>query len=104
MPSTRKTTSSAKTIRTYSQPTNSQVEDTAPPGTEKEQSVLVDKAPEALPLLNQLIQLLRPNPQEIIESEKRARSLVIAGIAEADGDLEPFERLAHTETATCKVY
>ncbi|EYB88700.1 hypothetical protein Y032_0242g3402 [Ancylostoma ceylanicum] len=109
MPSTRKATSRAKSMRTNSQPTISHVEDATLQGTDEEevlfrlQSILADKALEALPLLNQLMQLLRPNPQEVVESEKRARSLVIAGVAEAEGDLEPFERLAHTEAATCKV-
>ncbi|KIH51004.1 hypothetical protein ANCDUO_18913, partial [Ancylostoma duodenale] len=65
--------------------------------------ILSDKAPEGLPLLNQLLQLLKPNPLEIVEAEKRTRSIVIAGIPEHGRDLEPPDRVNHTEAMTCKV-
>ncbi|EYC39262.1 hypothetical protein Y032_0665g1322 [Ancylostoma ceylanicum] len=111
MPATRKGTSTARTSKGHSQPTASSIATTGiqGPGSEKEevirklQEILNDKAPEALPLLNQLLQLLKPNPQEIVEEEKRARSIVIAGIPEAEGDLEPVERVSHTEAMTYKV-
>ncbi|EYC27738.1 hypothetical protein Y032_0008g154 [Ancylostoma ceylanicum] len=107
MPATRKTTYSTRTVKAHSQPVTSNAPVPVHQESDKDQvilalqSILANKAPEALPLLNQLIQLFRPNPREIIESEKRARSIVIAGIAEAEG--EPIDRLAHTEAETCKV-
>ncbi|EYC13163.1 hypothetical protein Y032_0044g1007 [Ancylostoma ceylanicum] len=107
MPATRKTTSTTRSVKAYSQPVRSNAPEPVHQESDKDQvilslqSILANKAAEALPLLNHLIQLLRLNPREIIESEKGASSIVIAGIAEAEG--EPIERLAHTEAETCKV-
>ncbi|EYC35300.1 hypothetical protein Y032_1083g3574 [Ancylostoma ceylanicum] len=111
MPATRKSVSTAKSTKAYSQPTASSepTTDFHGSGSGKEevihrlQVILNDKAPEGLPLLNQLLQLLKPNPLEIVEAEKRARSIVIAGIPEAGSDLEPLDRVNHTEAMTHKV-
>ncbi|KIH54541.1 hypothetical protein ANCDUO_15313 [Ancylostoma duodenale] len=106
---TRKTASNARTSKTDSQPTIQPTANTFATGPDKNevierlQSILAHKAPEALPLLDQLIQLLKPDPRELIESEKRTKSIVIAGIAEPEGVSDPFQRLAHTKAETCKV-
>lgn len=67
------------------------------------QSLLKAKAPEGLPLLQQLLDLLRQDPREIVEAEKRTRSIVIAGVAEAEPRCSPIERQTHTEEATVKI-
>ncbi|KIH65490.1 hypothetical protein ANCDUO_04191 [Ancylostoma duodenale] len=114
MPSTRKTTFSQAATNsrtTKANPTSSVTPSkaAASPESAKEEvtlrlrSILNDKAPEALPLLDQLLDMLRLDPCEIIESEKRARSIVIAGVAEAEGELVPVDRQAHTEAMTCRV-
>ncbi|KIH47261.1 hypothetical protein ANCDUO_22682 [Ancylostoma duodenale] len=100
---TRKSAANTKFTKTDSQPAIPSTGTTFATGSDKNESILADKAPEALPLLDQLIQLLKPDPKVIIESEKRARSLVIAGITEAEGISDPLQRLAHTEAETCKV-
>ncbi|KHJ99344.1 hypothetical protein OESDEN_00656 [Oesophagostomum dentatum] len=51
-----------------------------------------DKAPEAIPLLNKLVSVLSLSPKEIIEEEKRSRSVVISGLPEPSNDMPAFER------------
>ncbi|KIH64666.1 hypothetical protein ANCDUO_05020 [Ancylostoma duodenale] len=114
MPSTRKTTSSraatnSKTTRVNPiSSTTSSIAAASPESAKKEvtlrlRSVLTDEAPEALPLLDQLLDLLRLDPREIVDSEKKARSIVIACVAEAEGELVPVDRQAHIEAMTSRV-
>ncbi|EYC16424.1 hypothetical protein Y032_0033g2651 [Ancylostoma ceylanicum] len=108
MPIARKSTNSTKTTKA-AQTTSELPPPLTSKTSEKEQvisqlqAILEVKAPEALPLLNQLLQLSRIDPREIVETEKRSRSIVISGVAEAEGDLSPSERLAHTEAAVNNV-
>ncbi|VDL74984.1 unnamed protein product [Nippostrongylus brasiliensis] len=53
-------------------------------------STLEQKAPETLPLLDQLMIFLTPNPKEIVDAEKRSRSVVITEIPEADPSTDFF--------------
>ncbi|KHJ79337.1 hypothetical protein OESDEN_21018 [Oesophagostomum dentatum] len=62
-------------------------------------AILRDKAPEAIPILNDLLNVLRPSPKDIVEQEKRSRSIVIAGLEEAASGTPAFERQLHTEGA-----
>ncbi|KAK5978121.1 hypothetical protein GCK32_005488, partial [Trichostrongylus colubriformis] len=57
------------------------------------------KAPEALPLLEKLVSSLIPDPTEIVEAEKRSRSVIIAGVPEKWEDSSPSQRQAATEEA-----
>ncbi|EYC34571.1 hypothetical protein Y032_0001g474 [Ancylostoma ceylanicum] len=66
-------------------------------------SILLDKAPEALSLLDELVVLLSPIPKEIVEEEKRARSVVIAGVAEAQISMPPFQRQLRTENSVHEI-
>ncbi|EYC17562.1 hypothetical protein Y032_0030g2137 [Ancylostoma ceylanicum] len=66
-------------------------------------TLLEEKAPEGIPLLNQLISILQPNPQEIVESEKRSRSIIISGMPEAEKELTASQRQAHTEHSMTKM-
>ncbi|KIH56949.1 hypothetical protein ANCDUO_12868 [Ancylostoma duodenale] len=99
MPVTRKSTATARTTRALSQPVPEPASPVTSKTLEKEevlsklQAILETKAPEALPLLNQLLELSKINPREIIENAP----------AEAEGDLNPSERLAHTEAAVQNV-
>ncbi|KIH53929.1 hypothetical protein ANCDUO_15927 [Ancylostoma duodenale] len=77
MPATRKSSSTARTAKAYSKPT----------ATASVAPATVSHGPRS-----DKEELLGPNPQEIVEEEKRARSLVIAGIPEAEGDLERVSR------------
>ncbi|KAK5983980.1 hypothetical protein GCK32_011688, partial [Trichostrongylus colubriformis] len=54
--------------------------------------ILQKKAPEGLPLLEKLVDLLTPNPAEIVEAEKRARSIIIHGIPELGAEFPPSKR------------
>ncbi|KHJ97522.1 hypothetical protein OESDEN_02510, partial [Oesophagostomum dentatum] len=56
-----------------------------------------NKASEAIPLLNKLVTLLSQSPKEIVEEEKRARSVVVSGLPEATHGTPAFERQLHTE-------
>ena len=60
-------------------------------------AILRDKAPEAIPILNDLINVLTPSPKDIVEQEKRSRSIVIAGLEEAASGTPAFQRQLHTE-------
>ncbi|KAK6033388.1 hypothetical protein OSTOST_00388 [Ostertagia ostertagi] len=60
------------------------------------QDVLQEKAPEALPLLEKLLTMLIPNPNEIVQAE-RASSVVIAGAREVDDNASPSSRQAASE-------
>ncbi|KIH68359.1 hypothetical protein ANCDUO_01307 [Ancylostoma duodenale] len=66
-------------------------------------AILEEKAPEAVPLLNQLITALRPNPKDIVESVKRSRPIVISGMPEAGRELAASQRQAHTELSVIKM-
>ncbi|EYC05120.1 hypothetical protein Y032_0084g1786 [Ancylostoma ceylanicum] len=66
-------------------------------------SILFEKAPEAIPVLNELIDLLKPCPKAIVDAEKRERSIVIAGLVEADAETKPSQRLIHTEALVTDV-
>ncbi|VDN22604.1 unnamed protein product [Cylicostephanus goldi] len=48
------------------------------------QSILISKAPEVMPLSEQLLTLFRPPTRESIEDEKRSRSIVILGVPELE--------------------
>ncbi|KAK5972288.1 hypothetical protein GCK32_013556 [Trichostrongylus colubriformis] len=65
-------------------------------------SVLQQKAPEALPLLEKLVSSLILDPTEIVEAEKRSRSVIIAGVPEKWEDSSPSQRQAATEEANAK--
>ncbi|EYC13523.1 hypothetical protein Y032_0043g763 [Ancylostoma ceylanicum] len=62
------------------------------------QSILREKAPEALPLLDQLWSTFKPDSKAIVEEEKRGRSIVISGVPEAENAVAS-QRQAHTENA-----
>ncbi|KAL6738919.1 hypothetical protein Aduo_012415 [Ancylostoma duodenale] len=66
------------------------------------QSILREKAPEALPLLNQLWNTFKPDPKAIVEGEKRGRSIVISSVPEAENALAS-QRQAHTENAVLSI-
>ena len=61
------------------------------------QEILCTKAPEVLPLLEEFVSNLPFLSTKIIESEKRARSVVISGIPEAETALPALVRQEHTE-------
>ncbi|VDO86654.1 unnamed protein product [Heligmosomoides polygyrus] len=67
------------------------------------QSILEEKAPEALPILDRLLHLLTPNPSEIVEADKRARSIVIYGVAECDQDMASTCRQESTENSVAAI-
>ncbi|WKX95333.1 hypothetical protein Q1695_012074 [Nippostrongylus brasiliensis] len=99
MPATAPTpTKSASKKRKYGSPL---LPPTSSAGCEevfnKLQCILEQKAPEALPLLEELMVLLTPNPKEIVDAEKRSRSVVISGIPKADPSTSPSARQAATE-------
>ncbi|VDP40145.1 unnamed protein product [Heligmosomoides polygyrus] len=66
-------------------------------------SILEEKAPEALPILDRLLHLLTPNPSEIVEADKRARSIVIYGVAECDQDMASTCRQESTENSVAAI-
>ncbi|KAL6743105.1 hypothetical protein Aduo_016185 [Ancylostoma duodenale] len=100
-----KTKSSA--VVDYAAPESTGSEPVAQPDSQvllsKLLAILEEKAPEAVPLLNQLITALRPNPKDIVESEKRSRSIVISGMPEAGIELTASQRQAHTELSVIKM-
>ncbi|RCN35384.1 hypothetical protein ANCCAN_18751 [Ancylostoma caninum] len=59
--------------------------------------VLSTKAPEAVPLLDKFVSKFPSLSAEIVEAEKRPRSVVIYGVPEADSKLSATSRQAHTE-------
>uniref|UniRef100_A0A7I4YXJ8 Uncharacterized protein n=1 Tax=Haemonchus contortus TaxID=6289 RepID=A0A7I4YXJ8_HAECO len=59
--------------------------------------ILVTKAPEAIPLLQQFLSKLPSLSLEMIESEKRQRSIVLLGVPEAEKELPASRRQEHTE-------
>ncbi|KAK6011327.1 hypothetical protein OSTOST_23594, partial [Ostertagia ostertagi] len=59
-------------------------------------NILADKAPEAIPLLEEFVSSLPSLSQEIVEAEKRKRSMVVFGVPEADRNLPPSQRQACT--------
>ncbi|KIH59341.1 hypothetical protein ANCDUO_10429 [Ancylostoma duodenale] len=69
----------------------------------KLQSILEEKAPEGLPLLEQLMKCLKPNPKEWVEAEKRSRSVVLSGVPEAEKGTHAVERQEHTERAVMEI-
>ncbi|KIH50231.1 hypothetical protein ANCDUO_19691, partial [Ancylostoma duodenale] len=60
-------------------------------------TILQAKVPEALPLLDELVKILTPNPREIVEAEKRSRSVVICGIPEGESNNSLSERALLTD-------
>ncbi|EYB89943.1 hypothetical protein Y032_0225g2747 [Ancylostoma ceylanicum] len=60
-------------------------------------NILSTKAPEALPLLEKFVSKFPSLSSEIVEAEKRPRSVVIYGVPEADSKLSATSRQAHTE-------
>ncbi|WKY01588.1 hypothetical protein Q1695_015528 [Nippostrongylus brasiliensis] len=64
---------------------------------EKIQDVLAVKAPEVIPLLDQFLGKLSFLYSDVVECEKRRRSIVIFGVPEADKAAPPSQRQAHTE-------
>ncbi|EYB97951.1 hypothetical protein Y032_0135g1910 [Ancylostoma ceylanicum] len=85
------------------QPLSTPVDEDGEQVVSKLKEILMNKAPEAIPLLNKLIEILTLTPKEIVESAKRARSVVFSGVAEADADLTPSERQVHTEESVQKI-
>ncbi|RCN30110.1 hypothetical protein ANCCAN_24129 [Ancylostoma caninum] len=67
------------------------------------QAILTEKAPEGLPLLNQLLKILKPDPRELVEAEKRSRSIVLSGVPEAAVGTPAVERQEHTERAVMDI-
>ncbi|WKY13700.1 hypothetical protein Q1695_004492 [Nippostrongylus brasiliensis] len=61
------------------------------------QNILVDKAPEALPLLEQLVSKLPSLLASSVDTDKRLRSVVFYGVPEAKKSLPPSVWQAHTE-------
>ncbi|KAK6018620.1 hypothetical protein OSTOST_15787 [Ostertagia ostertagi] len=59
--------------------------------------ILVTKAPEAIPLLQQFLSKLPSLSLEVVESEKRERSIVLLGVPEAEKGLPASRRQEHTE-------
>ncbi|EPB68312.1 hypothetical protein ANCCEY_12598 [Ancylostoma ceylanicum] len=45
--------------------------------TGKLMAIVKEKAPEAIPLLDELITILQPNPKEIVENEKSSRRTLL---------------------------
>ncbi|EYC32408.1 hypothetical protein Y032_0003g1556 [Ancylostoma ceylanicum] len=66
-------------------------------------AILEEKAPEAIPLLDELITILQPDPKEIVENEKRSRSIIISGMPEAGKEFTASQRQAHTELSVVKI-
>ncbi|KIH57287.1 hypothetical protein ANCDUO_12522 [Ancylostoma duodenale] len=67
------------------------------------QALLAEKAPEGLPLLDQLLKILKPDPRELVEAEKRSRSIVLSGVPEAVSGTPAVERQEHTERAVMDI-
>ncbi|KAK6019565.1 hypothetical protein OSTOST_14794, partial [Ostertagia ostertagi] len=65
--------------------------------------ILANKAPEALPLLEQLLAKLSSLPMDAIHAEKRERSVVIHGVPEAEAGLSASLRQQHTERCVSKI-
>ncbi|KIH68513.1 hypothetical protein ANCDUO_01151 [Ancylostoma duodenale] len=84
-------------------PLSTPVDDDGEQVVSKLKEILANKAPEAIPLLNKLIEILTLTPKEIVESAKRARSVVFSGFAKANAELTPSERQVHTEEAVQKI-
>ncbi|KHJ99773.1 hypothetical protein OESDEN_00228 [Oesophagostomum dentatum] len=70
---------------------------------EKIHGILLSKAPEAIPLLEQLISKFPTFSNKIVEAEKRPRSLVIIGVPEPDATLAPSARQLHTEKSVTNI-
>ncbi|KIH46096.1 hypothetical protein ANCDUO_23853, partial [Ancylostoma duodenale] len=108
-PSTKTISNKTKSaaVVDYAAPESTGSEPVAPPDSQvllsKLLAILEEKAPEAVPLLNQLITALRPNPKDIVESEKRSRSIVISGMPETGRELTASQRQAHTELSVIKM-
>ncbi|CAJ0596196.1 unnamed protein product [Cylicocyclus nassatus] len=67
-------------------------------------TILADKAPEALPLLNRLLNLVRQSASlELLINKKRSRSIVISGVPELNNGIAS-ERQAHTEKSVISVF
>ncbi|KIH62664.1 hypothetical protein ANCDUO_07052 [Ancylostoma duodenale] len=60
-------------------------------------SILEEKAPEGIPLLEKLVSLLTPDPHDIVEADKRSRSIIISGVPEGDTNSSPSCRQLATE-------
>ncbi|KAK6013873.1 hypothetical protein OSTOST_20786, partial [Ostertagia ostertagi] len=59
--------------------------------------ILATKAPEVIQLLDKFLGKLPLLAKDLVESDKRERSVVFYGIPEAEGSLSPSLRQAHTE-------
>ncbi|PIO76139.1 hypothetical protein TELCIR_01787 [Teladorsagia circumcincta] len=59
--------------------------------------ILITKAPEVIQLLNQFLSKLPLLMTDVVERDKRQRSVVMYGIPEAENGLSPSMRLDHTE-------
>lgn len=69
----------------------------------KLQSILQAKAPEVIPLLEALFQLLAPSPREVVEADKRSRSIDISGITEGDLSSALSERASFTSNSVSDI-
>ncbi|KIH46483.1 hypothetical protein ANCDUO_23464 [Ancylostoma duodenale] len=63
----------------------------------------LEKAPEGLPLLDQLMKCLKPNPKEWVEAKKRSRSVVLSSVPEAEKGTHAVEGQQHTERAVMEI-
>ncbi|KAK6023416.1 hypothetical protein OSTOST_10798, partial [Ostertagia ostertagi] len=70
---------------------------------EKIHGLLTEKAPEGIPLLEKFVSSLSSFSREVVEADKRQRSIVLYGVPEAEKTLAPSQRQAHTESFVTSV-
>nr|CDJ84837.1 hypothetical protein HCOI_00572700 [Haemonchus contortus] len=67
------------------------------------QEIVTVKAPEVLPLLEKFVGKLQSISLDVVEAEKKERSMVIYGVPEAGSDIAASLRQEHTEKAVMDI-